>query len=339
MKVKVFMNTAGHNHERDILRKMHDGIASKIVPTEKAKLREWRRVSKALGYHGAGVEYSYDEKYSKCDLAVMFGSWKPGRSNMHHIVRTSIVESGTPFICIETPLLGRKVFKPNEHQRVGINGFLNRDAYFGPDVDHPGDRLGKLGIHWSGWKNNRGNKIVIALQLAGDASLRHNDINQWCMQTVQQLRSITERPIEIRTHPGISSKGWGNHEALFRDMAFLGIKDVSWVNGREIPWEKQILDAHCVVAYTSGLSIDAIVNGIPVIACDEGNFAWTIGERKLSNVERPRMANNNDIQRWLQNLAYCQWTPDEMESGIVWDHLKSTIDELMKERREELGDA
>lgn len=335
MKVKIFMNTAGHNHERDILRKMHDGITAKLVPTDKAKQREFRRVSKALGMQGAGVEYCYDEKYSKCDVAVMFGSWKPERSNIHHIVRSSIVESGTPFICLETPLLGRKVFKPNEHQRVGINGFLNRDAYFGPDIDYPGDRLSQLGISWNGWKKTRGKKIVIALQLAGDASLRHNDINQWCMQTVLELRSITERPIEIRTHPGISAKGWGNHEGLFRDLAFMGIKDIKFVNGREVPWENQILDAHCVVAYTSGLSIDAIVNGIPVIACDEGNFAWTIGERNLKNVERVKMASDNDVKCWLQNLAYCQWTPDEMASGQVWEHLKSTIDAIIKENRED----
>lgn len=328
------MNTAGHNHERDILRNMHDGITSKYVPQEKNKEREWRRVNKALGYKGSGVEYCYEEKFSKCDLAVMFGSWKPERSNIHHIVRSSIVDSGTPFICIETPLLGRKVFKPNEYQRVGINGFLNRAAYWGKDIDYPGDRLAKLGINFKGWKKNRGDKIVIAMQLAGDASLRHNDINQWCEQTVDTLRSVTERPIEIRTHPGISAKGWSNHEELFRKFAFAGYKDIRFVNGRDVPWEEQILNAHCVVAYTSGLSIDAVLNGIPVIACDEGNFAWNISERKISNVERVKMVAPEEVQQWLQNLSYCQWTPEEMESGQVWDHLKSTIDSVVQEARE-----
>jgi len=68
------------------------------------------------------------------------------------------------------------------------------------------------------------------------------------------------------------------------------IKNISFVNGREVPWEKQILDAYCVITYTSGLAIDAIVRGIPVIACDEGNFAWNVAERKLRNIESLNLA-------------------------------------------------
>lgn len=331
MKVKIFMNTAGHNHEREILRMMYDGIRDRVVPKDKKAIREWKRINKEQG-RGAGVEYSYDEKMSSCDLAVMFGSWKPERSNIHHIVRTSIVQSDTPFICIETPLLGREVFKPNKHQRVGINGFLNRDAIFGEEQNYPGDRLQELGIEYKGWRKNKGSKIVIALQLAGDASLRHNDINQWCRDTVDTLRQYTDRPIEIRTHPGISAKGWGNHEELFRDFLFKGYKNISFVNGRETPWEQQILDAYCIVAYTSGLSIDAVVNGIPVIACDEGNFAWNVGETKLKNIENLSLAKPEDVHQWLRNLAYCQWTPEEMESGRCWDHLKSSIDKVMNDK-------
>jgi len=335
VKVKVFMNSAGHNHERDILRMMHDGITNMLVPTDKKQLRNWKQINKSLG-RGSGVEYDYSEKYSKCDVAVMLGSWKPGRSNIHHIVRTSIVENSKSFICIETPLLGRQVFKPNKHQRVGINGFLNRDAIFGEEINYPNDRLIDLGINYKGWKMNNGSKIVIAMQLAGDASLRHNDINQWCWDTVHTLRGYTDRPIEIRTHPGVSEKGWGNHEELFKKFAFNAtIKDVTFVNGREVPWESQIKNAYCVVAYTSGLSIDAVVNGIPVIACDEGNFAWNVAERKLANIESLRLEKEDNVQQWLQNLAYCQWTPEEMESGKCWSHLNSSLDKVLKEREED----
>ena len=330
MRVKVFMNTAGHNHERDILRMMHDGIHDRIVPKDKVKLKEWKRMNKEQG-KSVGVGYAYEEKFSSCDLAVMFGSWKPERSNTHHITRTSIVESAPAFLCIETPLLGRKVFQPNKHQRVGINGFLNRDAIWGVERDYPDDRLRALGIDFNGWNRNKGNKIVIALQLAGDASLRNNDINQWCRDTVNTLREHTDRPIEIRTHPGISAKGWGNHEELFREFLFKGYRDVSFVNGREVPWEDQIMNAYCVVAYTSGLTIDAVVQGIPVIACDEGNFAWNVGERKLKNIENLNLAPPEGVQQWLQNLAYCQWTPEEMESGQCWDHLKSSVEDLLKD--------
>lgn len=323
------MNTAGHNVEREILRCMHDGIKKSIQPEDEKKFKEWKKINKDLGL-GAGVEYCYDEKYSTCDVAVMFGSWKTDRSNIHHVVRSDIANLAKCFICIETPLLGRKVFQSNKHQRVGVNGFLNKDALFGDEKDYPGDRLKELDIDYKGWKENNGEKIVIALQLAGDASLRHNDINEWCKDTVKRLRYYTDRPIEIRTHPGISSKGWSNYEELFRDFCFNNYKNISFVNGREIPWEKQILDAYCVVTYTSGLAIDAVVNGIPVIACDEGNFAWSIAERKLENIENLNLAPNSVVHQWLRNLSYCQWTPQEMESGRCWEHIRKSVNKVLE---------
>jgi len=337
VKVKIFMNTAGHNHERDILRKLHTGIKSMIIPENKRHLRQVKSVNKEMG-RGTGVDFCYDEKYSSCDLAVMFGSWKPERSNIHHVVRSSIKEKSKSFICIETPLLGRQVFQPNNHQRVGINGFLNRDAVFGPERDYPRDRLDRLGINFGGWKHNQGSKIVIAMQLAGDASMRHNSITQWTIDTVKTLRKYTDRPIEIRTHPGVSSKGWGNYDEMFRTFLFDNIQDVSFVNGREIPWEDQITDAYCVVAYTSGLTIDAVVNGVPVIACDEGNFAWNVGETRLENIESLSLATNDEVDAWLRTLSYCQWTPDEMESGECWSHLQESVEMCLRIAEQESDD-
>jgi hypothetical protein len=325
------MNTAGHNHEREILRMMHEGIKERLEPKERREFKEWKRINKEMGL-GAGVEYSYDEKYTSCDVAVMFGSWKPERSNIHHIVRCSIAEESPAFICIETPLLGRRVFEENKYQRVGVNGFLNRAALFGEERDYPDDRLKQLGINYQGWKRNKGDKIVIALQIAGDASLRNNDINEWCRDTVKTLRTYTDRPIEIRTHPGVSAKGWGNHEELFKEFLFGNYKNISFVNGRDVPWEDQILNAYCIVAYTSGLSIDAVVNGVPVIACDEGNFAWNVGEKKLSNIENLKLVSDADVHQWLKNLAYCQWTPKEMGSGQCWEHLKSSINMILSKQ-------
>jgi hypothetical protein len=333
MHVKIFLNTAGNNHEREVLRSMHDGITQVLIPEEKNAFKEAKRISKELGRRLA-VHYDYGEKVSSCDVAVMYGSWKPERSNVHHKIRSSISESNTTFLCIETPLLGRIVNKENEYYRVGVDGFLNRAAFWGVDKQYPDDRFRKLGLLYNGWTKNRGNKIVIALQLAGDASLRHNDINDWCWDTVNTLRNYTDRPIEIRTHPAMSEKGWGNHEELFRKILFSQIPNIKFINGHDIPWENQIFDAYCVVTYSSGLAIDAVLNGIPVIACDEGNFAWNVAERKLKNIESLRMASEDQVQKWLHNLAYCQWNVDEMESGECWSHLLPIVEKLVAEKKD-----
>jgi hypothetical protein len=38
----------------------------------------------------------------------------------------------------------------------------------------------------------------------------------------------------------------------------------------------------------------------------------------LVKIESPEMP---DRDQWLSDLAYCQWTPAEMRSGVVWKHL------------------
>ena len=330
MKVKVFMMTAGHNSEREVLRSMHDGIESQLIPKDKEALRQAKRINRNLG-RGLSIDYEYGEKFSACDVAVMFGSWKPERSNIHHAIRSNIVEKAKTFICIETPLLGRNFFKGNEYYRVGINGFLNRAATFGSERVYSPDRFNALNLKFNGWNSTKEGKVIVAMQLAGDASLRNNDINEWVWDTVNSLRQHTNRPIEIRTHPGVSEKGWGNHDELFRRIMFAGIANVQFVNGKEVSWQNQLNGAYCVVAYTSGLAIDAVVAGVPVIACDEGCFAWNVGERKLQNIEKLNLADTDTVRQWLHNLAYCQWTPEEMESGKTWNHLKSSIDSIVNQ--------
>lgn len=327
------MNSAGNNAERDILRQMHDGIKLKVEPADPADFKDWRKINSEMG-RGSGVGFAYSERYIGCDVAVMLGSWKRSRDNIHHIIRNDIAANSKCFIVIETPILNRKVIFDNTYHRVGINGFLNRAAWFGEEQDYPADRLGKIGVKYEGWKKKRGDKIVVALQLPGDASLRNNDINDWCKDVVKQIRLFTDRPIEIRTHPAISDKGMTGYDQLVRHFAFSSYKDITFVDGKTISWRKQINTAHCVVAYTSGLSIDAIVEGIPVIACDEGNFAYNVSDRNVGNIENPKMMSEDDIHQWLCNLAYCQWSPKEMETGECWSHLASGVEKILNETNE-----
>lgn len=328
------MNTAGHNSEREVLRCMHDGIDLHVNHhnLSKEEKKRVKNLDKEMGIK-RGVSYEYDEEYRPCDVAVFLGSWKPDRTRTWHQTRVSIKQNSKCFVVIETPLLGREMFKKNKHYRVGVNGFLNRDALWGDNVTRPSDRFEELGLKYNGWKSKEdlGDKIVIALQLAGDASLRNLDINEWCLDTVRTLREHTQRPIEIRTHPGVSEKGMGNHEELFKQFAFANFTNVSFVNGKEVPWEEHLKDAYCVVSYSSGLAIDAVLNGYPVIACDEGNFAWNVAETKLSNIENLKLATEQEVEQWLYNLAYCQWTPEEMESGKCWAHLEPAINQVLEE--------
>lgn len=325
MKVKVFMNTAGHAHEFELLRRFGHGIEQEFAGEKKRKtFLNFDRVFKR-GQDNT-VDYVYGTNYEACDVAVMFGSWKD-RKNPHHVIRNSIAENARTFVCIETPLLTRRVFQPNQYYRVGVNGFLNNSAYWNA-VESPKVRFEEvMGLSWDGWAKDldRREEILIGMQLAGDASLRNNNINEWVLDTIKRIRLYTDTPIRIRTHPGISERGWDNYNELIRETVFNDYGDIRWSNGRERAWEEDIVNAQCVVTYSSGLSIDAILAGVPVVATDPGNFAYNISSNFAEEVVNPKCAETNLVKQWLYNLAYCQWSEEEMFSGTCWRHLQDAI--------------
>jgi hypothetical protein len=329
MKVDVFLSSTFNNTERETLVKFYNGIKRDLWPDD-ALIKTKKMMAQLNKENGlrSGVELNYHEKgRGKYDLAVIMGSWKPERNSVHHGVRTAIAnnEEQKPFLVVETQLVGRKVFQPNMYHRIGMNGFLCNQGIFGPDKEYPSDRFDRLNLPYNGWRKNRGDKIVIAMQLPGDASMRGIDITKWAIETVGKIRAVSDRPIEIRTHPGASAKGVSTYGELYEYLAFAHHKDVHCVNGRDLPWEDHILTSWCVVTYSSGLAIDAILNGIPVIAHDSGNFAYPISDCKADKVEDPKMANEDVVQNWLNTLAYAQWSPAEMESGECWQHIKPCV--------------
>jgi hypothetical protein len=134
-------------------------------------------------------------------VAIMFGSWK-AREKGHHLMRTTIAQTANCFICIETPLLNRSVHEQHTQYRIGVNGFLNNSGIFtDAREDYSADRLEKLNISWLGWKNNSNGHILLMLQLQGDASLRGQNIYEWALCTVREIRSYTDKKIIIRPHP------------------------------------------------------------------------------------------------------------------------------------------
>jgi len=322
MRVKVFMNSAGHNSEYEVLRRFGVGIQLMLDKDKGGFANFDRTIRKGLDNV---VDFDYSLDYSNCDVAVIFGSWKPRKSD-HHIIRNDVVSKAPIFVCVETPLLTRKVFQPNQYYRIGVNGFMNHAAYWNAD-NQDSSRFKQMGLEWNGWAEDLDEReeILLGLQLAGDASMRGNSVVEWCEDSIRRMRKYTDAPIRIRTHPGISDQGWENYSGLFRNIAFGEYGDIRFSNGRTRPWEKDIANARVVVAYSSGLSIDSVLAGVPVVACDPGNFAWDISSRFVEDLVNPKLEKPKTVQQWFNNLAYCQWSEEEMQNGTAWQHLLPAI--------------
>jgi hypothetical protein len=331
MKIKFFIESAGSFWQRDMLQKFHRGLNKYIKEFDGSQSSEF-------DIPEIETEISVGETYSPCDIAVIFGSWK-GREKGHHITRNSVVLNAKCFVVIETPLLGRKVKGENQHWRIGVDGYLNHQGTFLDENDNKTkyDRLNQLNLSFPGWRENQSGHILLMLQLPGDASLRGVNIYEWAEYIINEIRSTSNKTIRIRPHPLVNTKPGDEFYEFFWGLYSNGVKGIEISDSKTISLEEDLKNAACSVAFSSGSSIDSILNGIPTIACDPGNFAYDISSNFPEDVAKPKKASSEEVKEWLGGLAYHQWAVDEMYNGKAWKHLMPIIEHKLNSSPVETG--
>ena len=279
-------------------------------------LHDQREILKDFA-HSIGGNCIKSEGYEECDVAVIFGSWKKSPKKkwklmlQHHFTKKHIVDNhkGKPLVVIETPLLGRTITDNHEYHRVGLNHFMRGLADF-KNENSPSDRFKELGLKIKPWRK-KGDHILIVGQNMYDASLFGIDFEWWVKNTIQHLRRHTDRPIVFRDHPE-------NRDQMKNLVDTYKWCNVSYSNEGTI--NDDLKNAHCTVSYTSGSSIDSLLAGVPVIPCSECNFVWPISSHQLSDIENPKLGERTQL---FYDLAYAQWSVEEIRQGKPWHHLIS----------------
>jgi hypothetical protein len=83
---------------------------------------------------------------------------------------------------------------------------------------------------------------------------------------------------------------------------------------------KDLKKAHAVITYNSNSIVEAICDGVPVFALDQGSVAYDIAHKDLSLIEN--LDRSIDISNWCSRVAYTMWNNKEIERGETWAHLK-----------------
>ena len=143
-------------------------------------------------------------------------------------------------------------------------------------------------------------------QNGDDAIEWYFDSQDWLETSIKTLQQHTDREIVVRDkpmNPQVSEKN--------------GITTLSGFNKnkQQKPLAEDLADAWAVVTFNSSVAIDAVCEGIPVF-CGKECSAYQVAEQDLSKIETPRHA---DREPCLWNLAYSQFTLDEMSSGYAYD--------------------
>ena len=291
-----------------------------------ANYQQYREVLHSFA-KGCGGTITNSGNTNGYDCAVIFGSYKKERGKSAHQGKGKIIESGIPYVQLETQLIGRPIDTAFHTEfRVGVNGFLWDDAKWG--FEHIQSDRSKKVFERNGydpkieWKTS-GNYILLCMQKVGDASLRGQDIFSWTEDTVKMLRQHTERQIIVRPHPLYRKKSrHAECKKIVTDYFNVLWQETDLEKDGFIPIQQQLDNAWCTVTYTSGSGIDAVLHGVPNIACDSGSMVYDVSSKEISEVEHPYTGSKTE---WSNKIAHCQWSIDEFESGECWQHVSKSI--------------
>ncbi|MCA9129207.1 MAG: hypothetical protein KDB22_19100 [Planctomycetales bacterium] len=257
----------------------------------------------AEGLQLRGVNYqinSLEEGYRPCDVVVTFGIPKlrtpRGRAIQHVLRKHKDCSAAAKNIVIELGFVHR-----DRYFMVGWGG-LNGRADFRND-GCSSDRWNQLGVEPAPWRVT-GDHIVLCGQVPWDASVQHRNHAQWCRETAIELRKYSDRPIVFRPHPL-------QPDAI--DMAGTPVQVSNKASLRE-----DLDNAWAVVTFNSNAGVEATLAGIPAFVADRGAMGYKILNRNLALIESPNLP---DRTQWLYDLAYTQWTLDELARGETIDHL------------------
>lgn len=171
------------------------------------------------------------------------------------------------------------------------------------------DAIRRLDVEVKPWRSS-GEHIVYA----GSSAKYHEfcgieDPTTLAQKVVDDLKKITDRPIIYRPKPSwegavpVEGAGFSSYTESIGDV---------------------LQNAWCVVTHGSNACFESILAGIPVVVLGEA-IAKPISSQLLSDVNNPLLASRDAVDQWFSNLAWCQFTEPEMESGMAWRAIRRQL--------------
>lgn len=250
-------------------------------------------------YEGCPVDKKLitDFVYEPSDIAVVFGVYKskvPKSKGRGEVIRQQR-QNNKDVIVLETGYVNRGDGE-DHHYAAGFNGLNGRADFRNKGMTDERWRMLNHPIR----PYSPGGHILLCGQVPWDASVEGTYHQRWLKGVAANIAKITDKPIVFRPHP----------KAVLPPLP-----DCAYSQG---PLEQDLPRAHAVVCFNSNSAVEAALFGKPVFCFDEGSMCWDIANKNLLDIDNP---NYPDRRQWANNLAYCQWTPAEMEQGLAWRHL------------------
>jgi hypothetical protein len=229
------------------------------------------------------------------DSVVIWSVLWAGRMTANQDVWSHYTAMGKPVIVIDIGALYR-----GETWKIAVNS-ITADGYYGHTENLDWGRPRKLGISLA-LNLSRNPQIVIAaqhkksLQVAGLGSME-----DWILTQIDNIRSVTDRPIVIRPHP----RSPLDH-TRFQNVTIEQPKKItSTYDSYNLAF-----DCHAMVNYNSGPGIQAALAGTRPIV-DSSSLAHPVGIQ-IADIDK---SYNCDRDQWLVEICHTEYTLEEIKQG------------------------
>jgi hypothetical protein len=198
--------------------------------------------------------------------------------------------------------------------RYSLNGpFYDHAEYanHNSDVSKWSEISRTLGVQLKPAQGNTEGHILICMQRDGGFAMKTLDPMTWLNEKIQQIRSITARPIWVRPHPGQYDmkdfQHWTDKKQIKHHVTILE------------PTHSQLIDnlqgAHAAVFFNSSASVAAVCEGIPIFADDSSCVAWAVANKDISKIESPETFSR---EQWIYDLASAHWSDADAQAGRIY---------------------
>lgn len=240
------------------------------------------------------------------DVPVIWSVLWFGRMQPNQQIYNFFKKNNKPVMIVEVGSLKRGI-----SWRLSLEN-INGDGKFNQESSLQKNRQKILGIDLKDFQLNRKSSILLLGQ--HDRSLQWKGlppINEWILQKISEIRKFTDRTIVVRPHPRCR-------------INYFSMPNVVIETTNPLPNTYSEFDInfshHCVINHNSSTTVQAAINGIPVI-CDPSALAYPIS-CQLGDIENPYL---KDRTQWFEHVLHTEWLLEEFVQGIPQERLISLM--------------
>jgi hypothetical protein len=308
-------------------------IVKSYLSSLPAKINSQEKID-ALTFFAQGVSRYGDngsttqsQQYDPCDVGAIIGnafSDNPNKTKLsHYKVRKLVIDTQTKlkkyWLSIDSNVfIYKNKLNPHRYLRYSFNGVFPKTGIY--CNEHPDDqnwnRIKKdYNMDMSPWRST-GSHILLALQRPQGWSMRGVNFETWLVDTIQQIRNNTDRPIVARWHPG-NWKDFPRYEKLIKKQKII-------VSPQERPIIEDLKNCWALVCHNSTPSSVSVIEGIPAFITDDPGYcqAGPMVNRDFSKLENPLMP---DRDLWIKQLSQCHWNFEDLKSSRCWSHMRQWV--------------